>query len=172
MFQSAEHYMKKSLNERRSHLDLSTPCVFVGANSGENRALLALTLKTLIPRKRLGMVCHACDNPKCSNVKHLYWGNDRDNHYDLRSTGKWLTIEEKGIRKYGKEQWNEMRKSIIQRANITRAKNAKKKTSMHYETFREIFDNIPKTRGWVTSLSKRLNLSHTQIRRIHLRLQK
>lgn len=73
-------FIKRSRDERRSHLDLAEECCERGGNSTNHKGVLAQYLNTTIPSGRI-LLCHACHNGKCSNPKHLhlYWGTDVDN---------------------------------------------------------------------------------------------
>ena len=75
-------YIEKSREERRSHIDLSDPCLEVGCNSQESRALMCLVLNVSAPKAIKVHLCHACNNPACSNPNHLYWGTPSDNSRD------------------------------------------------------------------------------------------
>jgi len=33
-------------------------------------------------------VCHACDNPACMAIEHLFLGTPRENYFDMRSKGR------------------------------------------------------------------------------------
>jgi hypothetical protein len=43
-------------------------------------------LKGPIPKNM--MVCHACDNPECTNPEHLFLGTAQENMYDKISKGR------------------------------------------------------------------------------------
>ena len=82
-------YIKETREERRSHLNLSSPCFERGGNSpSEYKGLLAWVLKTTIPcvGDKIDL-CHACHNKKCSNPAHLYWGTRKDNMQDAIERG-------------------------------------------------------------------------------------
>ena len=88
MYQDLFEYIQKPKSERQSHLDLKDPCIEIGANSKECRALLAHYIYTTIrPSKKIHL-CHACNNAKCSNVKHLYWGTVAENSRDSFNAGR------------------------------------------------------------------------------------
>lgn len=76
-------YIEKSREERKSHIDLSDPCLEVGCDSQESRALMCLVLNVSAPKAVKVHLCHACNNPACSNPKHLYWGTPSDNTKDM-----------------------------------------------------------------------------------------
>ena len=71
-------YITLSREERRNHLDLGESCCVRGGTSTNHKGVLAQYLDTTIPSGRI-LLCHACNNSKCSNPKHLYWGTDYDN---------------------------------------------------------------------------------------------
>lgn len=71
-------FIKLSRDERRAHLNLLSGCCERGGNSTNHKGVLAQYLNTTIPSGRI-LLCHACNNEKCSNPTHLYWGTDYDN---------------------------------------------------------------------------------------------
>ena len=73
-----EEFIKLSRDERRTHLKLEESCCERGGNSTNHKGVLAQYLNTTIPSGRI-LLCHACNNGKCSNPRHLYWGTDHDN---------------------------------------------------------------------------------------------
>jgi len=75
-------YIKRSKEERQVHLDLDDYCIERGGNSTYSKALLAEQVGTTIPNGHNILVCHACNNGKCSNPRHLYWGTARENRMD------------------------------------------------------------------------------------------
>jgi hypothetical protein len=95
-----EEYINCSRGERRKHLDLSDKCIERGGNSTNHKGVLAQYLDSNIPGGRI-LLCHACNNGKCSNPKHLYWGTDKDNHIDLVESGNFKSIFQRRIEKYG-----------------------------------------------------------------------
>ena len=104
-----EDYIKKPLSERQAHLDLAEKCVERGTNSTSCKGLLAYYLDTTtnIGCRPCIDLCHACNNPKCSNPKHLYWGTRSENVRDLINTGfkyKGARGEKNGF--YKVKPWN------------------------------------------------------------------
>jgi hypothetical protein len=71
-------FINRSREERRIHLQLDDACCERGGNSTNHKGVLAQYLNTTIPSGRI-LLCHACNNDKCSNPTHLYWGTDYDN---------------------------------------------------------------------------------------------
>lgn len=94
-------YIAKPIETRRSHLNLSTACDERGGNSGAFKGLLAYFLDTTIPSGQSIQLCHACENGKCSNVLHLYWGTAQENRLDSLTSGRNPSIWENTVRKYG-----------------------------------------------------------------------
>lgn len=93
--------IKQSRTVRQEHLDLTEPCVERGGNSTNHKGVLAQYLDTTIPSGRI-LLCHACNNGKCSNPKHLYWGTDKENITEDNKEWKnpWL----RSVEKYGLEE--------------------------------------------------------------------
>ena len=114
-----EEYMNKSLEDRRSHLDLSSDCREVGGNSSVFRGILSITLNTTM-NYSLAYCCHACNNDKCSNPKHLYWGTPKNNVMDCREVGRLKSFHQKCVDKFGETEYKVM--EIIERLNIVISK--------------------------------------------------
>lgn len=94
-------YILESKETRQAHLDLTDPCVERGGVSTHFKGVLAQYLETTIPKGRI-LLCHACNNAKCSNPKHLYWGTDRENIVDDGSKfGTWKNPWQRAVDKYG-----------------------------------------------------------------------
>lgn len=97
-------FITYSREERIVHLNLEELCCERGGNSTNHKGILAQYLDTTIPSGRI-LLCHACNNPKCSNPKHLYWGTDYDNSViDGIKFGTYKTVHERTVEKYGYEE--------------------------------------------------------------------
>jgi hypothetical protein len=114
-FKNINEYMTLPVEERRQHLDLSSDCIIIGGGSQQFRGLLAHYLKTTISTKQEALLCHACNNAKCSNVAHLYWGTFSENLQDSYAAGR-KTIAEQMQAKYTEEELK------ILRSNAGKAK--------------------------------------------------
>lgn len=93
--------MKLSREDRRSHLQLSEPCVERGGSSTMCRGLLAHVLDTTIPKGLKTVLCHACHNGACCNPYHLYWGTSAENIFDQKENGNFTTGWQKLVNKHG-----------------------------------------------------------------------
>lgn len=103
-----EEYITRSREERQRHIDLTDLCVERGGPqkgglSSYCKGLMAHLLDTTIPSGHKIHVCHACNNEKCSNPKHLYWGTASENSHDRMKNGD-KTIFDKMVEKYGYEE--------------------------------------------------------------------
>ena len=104
--QIIEEYIQKTKLERTNHLDLNEPCTERGGPekgglSSYCKGLMAHLLDTSIPSGHKIHICHACNNGKCSNPIHLYWGTAQENRQDQGETkSPW----ERTIEKYGLEE--------------------------------------------------------------------
>jgi hypothetical protein len=104
MIEINDEYMALPREDRRKHIDLSEPCIERGGMSTHHRGVLAQYLNSNIPQGRK-LCCHACNNAKCSNPKHLYWGTDHDNiNVDAVENGTKKSPWEAMVKKYGYEE--------------------------------------------------------------------
>lgn len=165
IFQDINEYMKLSREERRKHLLLDESCIEIGGLSQFYRGLLAHYLGTTIGDISV-YVCHACNNPKCSNPRHLYWGTPKDNIIDQKEAGTWKSGYQKMVDKHGLEKAKEML--------AERARCGGKSGGGHNALSEESIENWklaiskvdPRKRGWISQISREMNVSHTQVRRI------
>ena len=67
---------------RQEHLRLDESCIERGGESYQHRGVLAEYLNTTIPDGHKIHLCHACNNGRCSNPRHLYWGTAIENAID------------------------------------------------------------------------------------------
>jgi hypothetical protein len=146
--------------ERRKHLDLSKPCVKIGADSRCCRALLGMYLSTTCEGlgMKTGYLCHACGNEKCNNPEHLYWGSSSDNSIDKFEHNPDLGREmfNRKIEKYGKDYV----KKLCQTRRKTTPWN--KLTSEEVQRRLDLVKDIDLTSyGWVKKVADRLGVSHT-----------
>lgn len=103
-------YIKLSKEDRQKHLELDQACIERGGPqkgglSAYCKGLLAHILDTSIPTGHKIYVCHACNNEKCSNPTHLYWGTAKENWQDAKDCGAtkgsiWANV----VEKYGYEE--------------------------------------------------------------------
>ena len=107
-----QEFIKESREIRRSHLNLDEECRERGGNSTNHKGVLAQYLDTTIPSGRI-LLCHACNNSKCSNPKHLYWGTDYDNIIiDGQEFGTHKNPFERRVEKYGYEKASSMNSRV------------------------------------------------------------
>ena len=108
-----EQYILLSKSDRQSHLRLDEPCTERGGPekgglSAYCKGLIAHILDTSIPTGKKIHVCHACNNSKCSNPYHLYWGTAKENRNDLVATGLDKSVWQRTVDKYGAEEASKM----------------------------------------------------------------
>ena len=149
--QDIKEYIQLPLEQRQTHLRLDEPCSEIGGDSREFRALLSYFVGCTIPTGiRSIHLCHACNNGKCSNVHHLYWGTSKENCADtvksgrhIGTTGKKLEYKPRGyVEKPGARMPKEKWQHIV-----------------------SVLESVPREYGWVQKAAEMLNVSHTQIRR-------
>jgi len=160
-FKYIDQYISKNREDRRKHLNLKEKCIEIGGNSTKFQALLAYFLKTTIPINKKINLCHACNNGKCSNVKHLYWGTSQDNVQDIKESGKWSSLYSRTVKKYGinymkdicrKNGQNNKGKRLLKKDEINRRLNLIEKINLNEW-------------GSTNKVAEVLNISHTQARR-------
>lgn len=122
-------YMKLSLEERKKHIDLDSPCLERGGYSTKFCGVLAEGLNTSIPDKKIDGInvhlCHACNNGKCSNIKHLYWGTPKENFKDTINNG-YKNVWENTVSKYGYDTALKMARKQQLKVCVLGGKNSRK----------------------------------------------
>lgn len=169
MFQNIRDYMNLSREKRREHLKLDEDCIMIGGSTSvQYKGLLAHFLKTTIPHgfKDKTYLCHACNNSKCSNPFHLYWGTPSDNMLDQKEAGTYSSPYERSIQKHGLEKTKE----FVKKGSTSGSKSGgghNRLTEIELKVWEEaiLTSNLEKF-GWVQEVSKKLNRTHTQVRRI------
>ena len=111
-----EEYLLLSLEERQLHLKLDDPCIERGGPekgglSSYCKGLMAHVHDTTIPSGMKIHVCHACNNGRCCNPNHLYWGTAKENYADMMANGG-KTLWEKCVEKYGLDEAKRRNKRI------------------------------------------------------------
>ena len=102
-------YIKLSKTDRQSHLRLDEICIERGGPpkgglSAYCKGLMAHLLDTTIPTGHKIHICHACNNERCSNPSHLYWGTAQENRIDQITRGTSKTVFQRTVEKYGLEK--------------------------------------------------------------------
>ena len=97
-------FIERPLEIRQQHLDLQQPCCERGGISTNHRGVLAQFLDTELTANKRVLLCHACNNAKCSNPHHLYWGTDGENTADAIKIGSRKTWWENMVVKYGLDE--------------------------------------------------------------------
>ena len=175
-FENIEDYILKNKLERQKHLDLKIECIEIGgADSRHYRGLLAHYLNTTIPSGHKINLCHACNNHKCSNVKHLYWGTGLENSSDAIACGaiNGEKIKQSLIKKYGSEEaWKKQLSKNGKKGGLKSIalgygfENTKQLTEKEIQRRLDLIKTIDLTKfGWVQKVSNVLNISHTQVRK-------
>ena len=128
-----ENYITQSKDQRQQHIDLTDPCIerggpAKGGLSSYCKGLLAHLLDTTIPSGHKIHVCHACNNERCSNPKHLYWGTAQENRLDQKKDSVW----ERTVKKYGEEEAKRMN-SKIRKGNTNGSGNKGKPKSEEHK---------------------------------------
>ena len=97
---------ENSREKRKEMLNLLDPCHERGLKySTQLVALVAYHYDTTLPENgNKIVVCHGCNNSKCSNPNHMYWGTKRDNKLDDYEFGNQKSIYQSMIEKYGEEE--------------------------------------------------------------------
>ena len=95
-----EEYLNENISTRQAHLKLEEDCLERGGNSAVHRGVLAEYLNGNIYSKPADL-CHACNNPKCSNPRHLYWGSRSENVKDSVRAGTWVNPYQTKVNELG-----------------------------------------------------------------------
>jgi hypothetical protein len=89
---------------------------------------------------KINRVCHACDNRKCVNPKHLWLGTQKDNLADARAKGR-LDPQMAAATKLNKTTAREIKELIMQGISG-------KDISVQYGISEQLACDIKKSRRW------------------------
>ena len=89
-------------------MDLDEPCIERGGRYTYLKGLLAYLHNTTMPIGMKIHACHACNNKKCSNPNHLYWGTPSENRIDAKNSGVNCSVWDLMVKKYGLEEARRM----------------------------------------------------------------
>lgn len=131
-------WMSKEKEKRQSHLRLDEECIERGGVSTHYKGVLAAYLDTSIPMGRI-LLCHACNNAKCSNPRHLYWGTDKENRHDTIVAGTSKNRWQRLVEKYGEQRAREFARTAGIKGSKKGglANRGKKKTDTHRRKLKE-----------------------------------
>lgn len=115
---------------RQTHLALNEQCLERGGNSTNHKGVLAQFMNSTIPSGRI-LLCHACNNWKCSNPKHLYWGTDKENIDDAIKHGSHKSIWERTVEKHGEVEARKLQKAHSNTAIAGKGNAGKPKSEEH-----------------------------------------
>ena len=78
-------------------------------------------------------VLHKCDNPQCTNPKHLFLGTKRDNWHDMKNKGRWKPGGQPPGEKHSRSKLcendiREIRRSSLSGPQLARKFNVRKQT--------------------------------------------
>ena len=170
MFINILDYIQKPKDQRQHHIDLNEPCIKIGGrSSSEYRGLLAHYLHTTIPTGKKVVLCHACNYHWCSNPKHMYWGTQKENVHDAIIAGTHSSFWERQVKKYGYEEARNRASKRSIKAWVNRDHKDAFKTKNSADEIQRRRDvimscNVTKL-GWVNEASKKLNISHTSVKK-------
>lgn len=120
-----EEYMLLPLTQRQAHINLSEACVERGGRqesvSAYMRGVLSYVLNTTIPYNKRIHACHACNNWKCGNIAHIYWGTVKENNDDAKLVDS-RTLWQRTVDKYGEEKTRALISNAGQLGRLTRSK--------------------------------------------------
>lgn len=126
---SVEEYLLKPLDYRKQHLNLQEHC-FSTISIPKLKKLLAEKLNVDLSSGRV-LICHGCNNSKCSNINHVYFGTDYENIViDGKKFGTFENVHARTIKKYGKEKIKEI-KARGDKSKGGKGNKDKKKSNEH-----------------------------------------
>lgn len=111
-------YLKLTKTSRQAHMNLEISCKERGGNSTNHRGVLAQFLDTAIFSRPI-LLCHGCNNAKCSNPVHLYWGTAKENHEDAVLAGAIVSPWQACVSKFGYEEACRRNRRVAQLAEAT-----------------------------------------------------
>ena len=113
---------------------------------------------------------HLCEaysgNHEVTSIDN-YISGKTDNHIDQVECGSWSSPRERTIKKYGLEEANKIHKRIASlggKSGGGKNKLSKEQIQKYKESILEC--EFPK-RGWKSRAARKMNVSHTQIKRIY-----
>lgn len=97
------------------------------------------------PSDKHSFACHKCNNTKCVNPSHIYWGDAKSNSADCKSAGR--LVREVGRERYNAKLTEEQVLRIIQEAP-TRSRGWGRKIAAEFGVANTAINNIIRGRRW------------------------
>lgn len=103
----------------------------------------AYELYTELPIPEGLCVCHACDNPRCINPKHLFLGTHAENMADMKGKKRYRLPDQRGDKNpMSKLTWEKVRKIRERYVQGVSLKTLGEDNGVHLRTISDVVNNV------------------------------